>query len=117
MSKQNVEKFYEALSNDAQLQEKVGKLVSSSTVNNLIVSLAKESGYDITESDLKEYAKNQSEKVDNAFSDWACDCIVAGSGYYKKDYSCFCFFGGGGKADPDGFHLFCVMAGSVRKFG
>jgi len=115
MSKQNVEKFYEALANDAKLQEKMTNLASSPEVNNLIVSMAKESGYDITAADLKEYADTQTDDVDMMLKDWAGKCYVAGSGHYKGNYQCGCFFGGGGKADPDGFYLFCIAAGTVTK--
>jgi len=116
MSKKGVEEFYDALANDAQLQEKMMKVASSPEVNKLIVSKAKEAGYDFTEADLKEYSEMDKGGMDNAYSDWACTCAVAGSGHYKGNYQCGCFFGGGGKSDPDGFYLFCVAAGSVTRF-
>lgn len=116
MSKKDVEKFYAALANDAELQEKVTKSVAGPVANNLIVSLAKEAGYEFTEADLKEYAENREEGKVMMPGDWACNCIVGGSGYYKGTCQCVCVLGGGGKADPDGYYLYCVAAGTVTKF-
>lgn len=114
MSKKNVERFYEALANDAALQEKVMNLVSGKEVNNLIVTAAKNAGYDFDEKDVEEYANDQAAGLDTAVKDWNCSCYAAGSGFYKGEYRCGCFLGGGGTADPDGNYLVCVGAGFVK---
>lgn len=118
---ENVQKFYEALTKDKEMQKRAQKMNVTKPADEdaalaEIIAFAEKEGYSITASDVKEYISFRKTKkmgeisddeLDNVAgggcgnSDSRCACIVIGAGG-----DCGCVFGGYG----DGGNL-CVLYG------
>ena len=90
---ENMKKFLETVSKDAELSKKVGAM----NKDELLV-LAKELGLALAEEDLVKPAQE--------LADDDLDMVAGGC-----DADCVCAVGGGGKKDHDDKTCACVMAG------
>lgn len=135
MSKESVGRFYRAFAEDAALQrtfmaindrlaeefkdERPDEERMEEIFWNEMLPVARESGYEFSFQDLKEYAaesKRADELMDEELAAVAgggdlCACVLAGYGTIgdvtlgcalygggaSPDFFCFCFLGGGGK--------------------
>lgn len=120
MSVENIKKFYEKLSSDTELQNRLVMTKPGQEEEDLLIRMllpiAEEAGFPFSESDFRQYLKESaSQELDGAIRDWgACACIFGGGGRNEvDDCTCACVLGGGGKSDRDGYYLYCVVAGSV----
>lgn len=92
---ENLKKFLEKVSEDQALIEKV----SAEKEPAVLISLAKELGFELTEADFARPV----EELNDAELD-----TVAGGG----DVSCACAMGGGGTKDSNDKTCVCVLAGA-----
>ena len=95
MAKENVKKFYQKLSNDKALQEKLAKAQESyggapndrqTIVETVFLPIAKEAGFDFTAEELKAAERELVEE--KGISEEELENVSGGAG--------FCFFIGGG---------------------
>ena len=130
MSKENIKLFNEKLGSDATLQGKL-KAINDKHGNktlegeefdaiyeNEIIPLAKESGFDFTLADVKEYIEVLGQSKTGQLSDdelnavsggQACACVITGVGKGSVG-SCTCVIGGqGGNVDDN--VCFCIIGG------
>ena len=91
---ENLIKFFEAVSKDEALSEKI----SSEKDVNVLIALAKDMGIELTADDFKKPAELSDDDLDS----------VAGGG----DVSCACAMGGGGTKDSNDKTCACVLAGA-----
>ena len=89
---ENMKNFLAKVSEDKALIEKFGKLEKAE-----LIVMAKELGFELTETDFVE--------PEGEISENEMDAVVGG---YKR---CACFSGGGGKADSEGDVCACVVGG------
>lgn len=131
MSKENVKKFYEELTNNKELQKKVAELSKKyegeKPTEDIImaetVSLAKAVGFKLTVEEVKEYIDGQKRQ---SLTDDELDAATGGN-YYPESRSeeeqehydawntCMCIFGGGGKNKKEGITCACVLGGGGLK--
>jgi len=135
MSKENVRQFYEALSEDADLQRTFrekreslsGKYGDSPLGDDHqeelflkeVLPIAREAGYDFSFQDLKEYAvesKKTGELMDEELAAVAgggdlCVCVLGGYGTFG-DVTIGCALYGG--AESSTFFCFCFMGGGGK---
>jgi len=110
---ENVKKFYDALSNDKELQErasalnKEGEKPDEAAVKAAIIAFAKAEGYDFSAADLDTYAHTARPLTDESLD-------AAAGGVYSSS-NCFCAVGGGGHDDESGHTCGCVVYGSGVK--
>lgn len=92
---ENLKKFLEKVSEDAELAAKVGAEKDPAA----LIALAKKMGFELTEEDFKQPVQElEDDELDN----------VAGGG----DVSCACALGGGGTKDSNDKTCACVLAGA-----
>ena len=91
---ENFKKFMEAVSADEALMAKVGQEADA----KVIIELAKDMGYELTEAD---FAQQPTELEDDEL-----DAVAGGT-----SVNCSCAFGGGGAKDHNDKTCACVLAG------
>jgi predicted ribosomally synthesized peptide with nif11-like leader len=101
MSKENVKLFYEALPENRSLQEKfkkanekyAGQKIDKEAINlilqNELLPIAKEAGFDFTLDEFKEYAQENNQSAAGRLSDDELAAVAGGTGA--------CVVGGGGE--------------------
>ena len=118
----NLKKFLEEASRDADLAEQIN---TTQTID-AVISLAREKGYELTENDLKKPVDSVRQLLDENELDAVaggkeCACVVGGGGeasnYYKsRDLTCACVLTGVGygadKTDADNTPVRCVCVGA-----
>lgn len=92
---ENLKKFLEKISEDRELAAKVG----AEKDVNVLIAIAKEHGYDLTEEDFKQEPQE--------LGDDELDTVAGGG-----DVSCACAMGGGGTKDSNDKTCACVLAGA-----
>ena len=92
---ENLKKFLESISDNAELMAKVGQESDPAK----LIALAKENGFELTEADFKRPVEEVNDDELDA---------VAGGG----DVSCACAMGGGGTKDSNDKTCACVLAGA-----
>lgn len=99
MSKEDVQRFYKALSQDEALQKKFmvlneipAEAQQESSIESQLIPLAKEAGFDFTLEELKEYAQAQ-KKQPLSNEELAA---VTGGKVEGNMTECICVIGGGG---------------------
>ena len=92
---ENLKKFLEMVSKDAELTSKVG----AEKDVNVLIAMAKEMGIELTASDF--------EKPVEELADDELDTVAGGG-----DVSCACAMGGGGTKDSNDKTCACVLAGA-----
>lgn len=119
MSAENIRKFYEAVSRDKSLQQRLIPEATGSVQEDfpveLVLSAAREAGFPFSEEDLRQYIEESTAQgPDAALKDWGpCICIMGGGRNETDDCTCACVVDGGGNRDRDGYYLYCVLTGSV----
>lgn len=117
MSQKNVKLFYEELSKNKELQEKITKANEKYTgqkideksidliLQNELLPIAKEAGFDFTLEELYEFAKKSNQSFGGRLSDDELDAVVGGWGFCPgiglSDGGCFCFIAGAGQNPRD----------------
>ncbi len=98
MAKEDVQRFYEALSQNEELQKKfmvLNEIPAEARQENIIESrlipLAKEAGFDFTLEELKEYSQSQKKPLSNEEL-----AAVTGGKVGGNMTECICVIGGGG---------------------
>ena len=118
----NLKKFLEEASRDADLAEQIN---TTQTID-AVISLAREKGYELTENNLKKPVDSVRQLLDENELDAvaggkACACVFGGGGeasnYYKsRDMTCACVLTGVGygadKTDADNTPVRCVCVGA-----
>lgn len=106
MAKEDVQRFYEALTQDEELQKKfmvLNEIPAEAQKEDIIASrlipLAKESGFDFTLEELKEYSQTQKKPLSNEEL-----AAVTGGKLEGNMIECICVIGGGGS----GYHCTCA---------
>ena len=98
MAKENVRKFYTELAENKELQEKLKKAEKDfdgdgsdkeAVVQEVLIPVAKEAGYDITVEDIRTYEREKA--ADKGISEEELENVSGGSGYCE-----FLGFGTGG---------------------
>ena len=117
MSKENVKLFYEELAKNEALQEKfkvIGKKYEGQTTDevqmdliyqNEILPIAKESGFEFTLAELKEYKQEVTQPQSGKVSDEELGAVAGG-----QHVDCACIIGGGG-GNGLGEACACVLIG------
>ena len=112
---ENLNKFLELVSKDAELTEKV-RVADPET----LITIAKEAGIDLTVADLEQSSVEMSDaELDIVAGGTDCYCAVGGGGTGdNNDKTCVCVVSGGGetKNSVDGYkktgtRCCCVMGG------
>ncbi len=91
---ENLRKFYETVSKDEELVEKVGKV----TDVNVLIAMSKDMGIELSASDFEKSCELDDDELED----------VSGGG----DVSCACAMGGGGTKDSNDKTCACVLAGA-----
>ena len=129
-----IKKFYEALSKDEAMREKLSALNEKyqnaqpdlAKAAAEIVAFAESEGFTFTVDDLSAYAEIESKKITDEqlegivgglFDRNTCVCMVGGGGKDQETgHTCACILGGGGRQDNKGYQLVCIGSGLVDRY-
>lgn len=117
MSKENVKLFYGALTENKNLQEKItkanekyaGQKIDKETIELILqdelLPIAKEAGFEFTLDELKEYEWENKQSAAGRLSDDELTAVAGGTGACVvgggSEGGCVCVVGGGGENDKD----------------
>ena len=108
----NLKKFLEEASKDADFTQKISKADSTQT----LIALAAEKGFTLTEEELEQLSHSKSvsdDELEAVAGGGECFCLVGGGGTggtWVK--SCACVLGGGGEMSDGSARCVCVSAGT-----
>ena len=105
----NLRKFLEAISNDAELTKKINAMGKDE-----LLALAKAQGLALTEADLLQKTELSDDNLDTVAggSDVSCACAMGGGGTKDdNDKTCACVIAGVGYDDEKGERCLCGFAG------
>ena len=108
----NLKRFLEEASKDAELVEKIGKADSVQT----IIALAAEKGFNLTEEEMKQPSNStpiMNDELDAVAGGKDCMCTIGGggeAGLYSD--TCACVLGGVGLMTDGESRCMCALAGA-----